>query len=153
MNIDWNIKKKQGNHRPTLSYTVTLEEHEMELDMEPLTLTSTLAVVPHEERGWCLPGEDERRDDWQPTEFHLLAVPWFRVGVDSGFLRLPFRESREYPEVEISFRRLRDEYEKLVCEALRWGSLDVKASLQAAEKTKEKIAGTLVAKKMLQLAG
>lgn len=150
MNIDWRITKKAGNYRPTLSYVITLEEHEMELAIERLVIETTLPVIASPERAWCLPGEDERRAGWQPEGFHRLAVPWFRVGVDSGFLRLPFRESALYPEVEFSFGRLRDEYEKLVRRALRWGSLDISGSLSGTAATKREIAGTIAAKKMLQ---
>lgn len=112
-----------------------------------------MPVIPNESRGWCLPGFDERAEEWKAKSFHLLSVPWFKIGQDAGFLRLPFRENGKYPEVEESFKKLRKEYEIIVCQAYRWEAIDEAGALHTTEETREAIAGTIAAKKMLELFG
>lgn len=151
MKITWKIEKKRGNYRPSLRYTISLEEHERAIAMESVRVESSIPRIPEPGRGWCLPGEDERADGWQPTEFHFLTVPWFKTGTDSGFLRLPFRSSAEYPEVEESFIRLRECYEEAVRAVYQWKPISLSGEMETSQKTKDAIAARLAAMQMLRL--
>ncbi len=153
MKIVWKIKKKRGNYRPELKYTITLEEHERAIAMESVRIESTIPCVPQSARSWCMPGENERAEGWQPTEFHFLTVPWFKTGIDSGFLRLPFRDSGEYPEVEASFARLREKYEEVVRKTYGWQPIEEDGRMETSSETKAAIAARLAAMRMLDLTG
>lgn len=153
MKIEWKIEKQRGNYRPDLKYTISLEEHERAIATESIRIESTIPRIPQPGRRWCMPGEFERTEGWQPTEFHFLTVPWFRTGVASDFLRLPFRESGEYPEVEASFTRLREKYEEVVRKTYGWQPIKENGKLETSSETKTAIAARLAAMQMLALAG
>ncbi len=153
MKIQWKIEKKRGNFRPTLKYTISLEEHERAIAVESVQIKSSIPRIPEPGRGWCMPGEYERAENWTPTEFHFLAVPWFKTAVNSDFLRLPFRNSGEYPEVEESFSRLRQKYEEIVRKTYGWEPICQKGEMETSKQTKEAIAARLAAMQMLALGG
>ncbi|PID41137.1 MAG: hypothetical protein CR981_04615, partial [Proteobacteria bacterium] len=149
MKIKWALNKKRGNFRPTLRYVITLEDFEKSLAMDAVSVRSTIPRINDSSRTWCLPGCDERHPDWKPTGFHRLSVPYFKTGISEDFIRLPFRESGEYPEIEYSFSLLRERYETVVAETYRWGPIREERELGLTEETREKIAATLTARKML----
>ncbi len=152
MKIEWKIEKKRGNYRPDLKYTILLEEHERAIAMNSIRIESSIPCIPQPGKRWCMPGEYERAEGWQPTDFHFLTVPWFKTGFDSDFLRLPFRESGEYPEVEASFALLREKYEEVVRKTYNWQPIEEEGSMETSGETKAAIAARLAAMQMLALA-
>jgi hypothetical protein len=153
MKINWKVEKKRGNFRPMLTYNISLEEHEAAIAMHAINIAGTIPRVPEGNRSWCSPCCDEREDGWQPESFHYISVPHFKNGSSSGCIRLPFRESREYPEVEESFKMLRTAYEEVVREVYSWKPVSEEGELNITSETKEQIAASIAAQKMLNLFG
>ncbi|MCG8565544.1 MAG: hypothetical protein MI747_10740, partial [Desulfobacterales bacterium] len=91
MRIHWTIKKKRGNFRPTLTYTLKLETHEKALAVHAVTVQSQIPFIPRPHESHCLPGEHERADDWAPSDFRHLSVHHLRTGEIREFIRLPYR--------------------------------------------------------------
>ncbi len=145
MKINWTITKKRGNFRPTLNYKITLEAFEKKLAVNAVSIKSTIPAVPDPHQGFCLPGTNERSPQWKGSNCHYLSVPYFKKGEASGFIRLPFRESREYPEVTASFQTLRDAYETVVRQAYGHGPLNLTDELEMSQGTKQEIAATITA--------
>ncbi len=153
MRIQWQIDKKRGNYRPTLSYTITLEEYERTIAMHSVSIQSTIPRIPNSGRSWCMPDCDERASGWQPVEFHHLHVPYFKTGTAAGFIRLPFRPGCRFPEVEQSFTVLRRAYEEVVGRVYAHEPFREQFELDMRPETKQKIAATLTAQKMLGFLG
>lgn len=153
MKIIWKIEKKRGNFRPVLTYSLRLEEHEQAIAMHSVTIESFIPRVSDANQAWCMPGCDERSTDWQPDGFHHFSVPYFKTGSSDGFIRLPFKESGQYPEVEESFKMLRAAYEEVVREVYGWKPACEDGELDITTETKEQIAATIAAQKMLNLFG
>ena len=153
MKINWIIEKQRGNFRPMLKYSISLEEHEEAIAMHAINMESLIPRVPEGSRAWCSPNCDEREDGWQPESFHYISVPHFKNGSSSGCIRLPFRKSGEYPEVEESFTMLRTAYEKVVREVYSWEPIREEGELSITTETKEQIVATIAAQKMLNLFG
>ncbi len=152
MRINWKIEKKRGNFRPSLKYTMVLEEHERELAVDAVQVKSGLPCLENPHQEFCLPGTHERTPGWVPTDFHWLSVPFFRDGEKGGTIRLPFRESGEYPEVKEAFLKLQEGYEQLVREAYDWAPIKEQGELDATLETKQAIAATLVSRKLALLS-
>lgn len=148
MRINWKIDKKRGNNRPSLTFTIVLEDFERELAVDSVNILTTLPKIENSNQAYCLPGCNERAADWQPLDFHWFTTPYFRDGRREGFIRLPFRESGEYPEVRESFDQLKTRYEELVTEAYRWSPLDKSGELDLSDSTRQAIAATLTARKL-----
>ncbi len=153
MKIDWTIKKKRGNFRPWLTYEITLESFEKELAIHAVQIQSQIPVIPSAHLSYCLPGEHERSLIWKPDRFHVLQVPYFKDGYTDGFIRLPFKESAEYPEVELSFKKLREEYEKKVRKVYAHPPLEQTGSLDISDETRRVIASKVTANRLLSLFG
>lgn len=60
MRINWKIEKKRGNLRPTLTYSVSLEEHEKALALPPLRIVSNIPKPAEHWQEHCYPGQFER---------------------------------------------------------------------------------------------
>ena len=153
MRIKWQIKKKRGNFRPTLNYTITLESFEKNLAIHSVGLETQIPELPSAHKSYCLPGENERHPLWSPKRFHWIQVPYFKTGRVSEFIRLPFRESRDYPEVEESFRELRRIYEEKVCEAYGQSPFEQNGSLDITPSTQKKVAARVTADRLMGLFG
>lgn len=153
MKISWKIDKKRGNYRAGLSYTITLEEYERELAVHAVNMCSFIPIIPDSEQNYCLPGRNERSPDWQADSYHYINVPYFKMGDLSNFIRLPFKESGCYPEVEQSFIKLRHIYEEVVKEAYGWEPVNHQDELDISKETKKHIAARVTAGKMLALYG
>ncbi len=149
MKISWNIEKKRGHFRPILIYTVELEEFERELAVPRLNILSTIPKLDKPGQSHCLPGENERAEDWVPRDYHYISVPYFKEGYLRETLTLPFRESGLYPEVAQSFALLREKYEEIVRNAYSQQPLSQSGELDITPETKQAIAGALAARKML----
>ena len=153
MKIDWQIRKKRGNFRPRLSYELTLETFEKKLAIHAVQVESLIPVIPKSHLSYCMPGENERDASWTPDRFHTLQVPYFKEGVLAGFIRLPFRDANEYPEVEASFRKLRDEYEIKVRKAYASGPINQAGSLDISKRTQGQISAKVTADRLLSMFG
>ncbi|NDY74492.1 hypothetical protein DO021_21685 [Desulfobacter hydrogenophilus] len=151
MKISWEIKKKRGNYRPVLTYTMTLESFEKSLAIHAVSVKSFIPRLPRPHENFCLPGENERHPHWIPKRFHIFQVPYFKAGETSGFIRLPYRESGKYPEVETSFRQLRDTYEEKVCEAYGQGPFENRGNLDISAETREHVAAKVTANRLLAI--
>lgn len=113
MRIDWKIVKKRGNIRPVLTYSVTLDETEKALALPALRIRSTIPEPPDSWQEFCYPGHLERSDaPVDPERVYDLEMPSHKGKSWPQTLRLPWREDNAYPEVEESFRMLRDAAEK-----------------------------------------
>lgn len=150
MNIQWSITKKRGNLRPLLNYTITLNEFEKGLAMPAVRIESTIPKPP--DAGWehCWPGQNERAP-WTPAEFHLLMTPSHRAGETTGQVKLPWRESNEYPEVKQSFLALRDAFETALAQAAASAPLHEEDTLEASSAAKKTIAPAYAAERLLQV--
>lgn len=153
MKIDWQIKKKRGNFRPRLLYTITLESFEKELAIHAVQVESQIPMIPCSHLSYCLPDEHERNLSWKPDRYHVLQVPYFKDGYTEGFIRLPFKDSGQYPEVMSSFKKLREEYEKKVVSVYAHPPLEQTYSLDLSEETRTRIASRVTANRLLSLFG
>jgi len=149
MRIHWKIEKRQGNHRPLLSYALELEEHERALAVEAVNILSLIPKIDAPTTPYCLPGCHERARDWQARDYHWLTAPFFRDGRRDGSLRLPFRESNLYPEVEQSFVLLREAHEQVVQRAYRWEPIQEEKTLRLTPETRRTIAAKVTANRLL----
>lgn len=151
MKIKWDIKKKRGHFRPSLNYHIRLESFEKALAVPAVRIQSLIPEIPNSHLSFCMPLENERCPGWEPVSYHPLSVPYFKHGETHGFIRLPFRNSREYPEVEESFKILRREYECIVLQAYSQGPVCVRGELDISTHTRTNIAAAVTARKMLGL--
>ena len=151
MKVDWQILKKRGNFRPTLTYTITLEPFEKKLAVHAVWVESHIPEIPNPSQRYCLPGENERSPVWIPSEFHRLQVPFFKIGERRDFMRLPFRESGEYPEVESSFLALRNAYETVVKTVYGKEPIHQRGALDMSPETRTCVAARVTADRLLNL--
>ncbi len=151
MKINWKIKKKRGNFRPILTYTMTLESFEKSLAIQAVSVQSQIPEIPRPHENFCMPGENERHPAWTPKRFHCLQVPYFKIGEASGFIRLPFSETGEYPEVEASFRDLRQAYEAQVSIAYGQAPFETVGDLDLTAETRAQVAARVTADRLLKI--
>lgn len=149
MHIVWQIEKQLGNHRPRLSYILELEEYERRLAVEAVNIHSLIPRIEAPHQTFCLPKCFERDANWQPLDYHWLTAPFFRDGRRNGFIRLPFRESGRYPEVEQSFALLREAHEEVVRRAYNWGPISEAGRLDISSDGRRAIAASLTAERLL----
>ncbi|WP_051957960.1 hypothetical protein [Desulfobacter vibrioformis] len=151
MKVNWKIRKKRGNFRPRLTYTISLDAYEKKLAIHAVQVESHIPMIPGSHLSYCLPGEHERSMSWKPDRYHVLQVPYFKDGYIDGFIRLPFKESGQYPEVVSSFEKLREEYEKKVCMVYAHPPLEQTGSLDTTDDTRSRIASTVTANRLLSM--
>lgn len=147
MRIRWEIKKTQGNIRPTLSYTMELEEFERELAVDAVNIQSLIPKVEKPGQMYCMPGTFERGQAWEPRDYHWLTAPHFKTGSRTETIKLPFRRSNHYPEVDQSFELLRLEHEEAVQQALGCSPISIQGELDFTAGTRKNIAGAVARKK------
>lgn len=153
MKINWQIKKKRGNFRPRLTYTITLESFEKKLAIHAVQVESHIPMIPSSHLSYCMPGEHERSPSWKPDRYHVFQVPYFKDGYIDGFIRLPFKDSGQYPEVVASFKKLREAYEKKVISVYAHPPLEQTGSLDISKDTRSQIASRVTADRLLSLFG
>ncbi len=153
MNIKWTIEKKRGNFRAVLNYEICLEDFEKELAVPTVTIVSRIAQIPEPRNRFCLPDTNERVRGWLPARFHPMSTPGFRRGETQKSILLPYVSSSQFSEVEASFCLLRSEFEKEMQAAKESESVLIRNELRLTEKTSKKMAGDIVAHKMLKLVG
>jgi hypothetical protein len=155
MKIEWSIIKKRGNLRPLLNYKVSLEEHEKNLAVPPVSIVST---IPRPKEDWqehCYPGQyerNEREEVASACEFYTLEAPSHKGHAWTRVLRLPWRENNLYPEVEASFDQLRQELENELQTAHASLPMQKSGALQTSASGKTAIAPGILADRFLRIA-
>lgn len=152
MLIEWKIEKKRGNVRPRLCCKITLSGFEKALAVSPLQIPSTIPKPPESFWEHCYPGERER-DSWKPGEYYYLSTPSHKQGELQENFILPWREDNQYPEVEESFKLLRDEHEKLLRRAYDSRPFELEGALDITPETKRHIAPAAAAERILKVVG
>ena len=130
MHIEWNITKRRGNIRPVLHYTVTLEEHERELALPFIRVVSTIPEPPDSWQEFCYPGQHERAENPASGKTY----------------------ENDYPEVEQSFKKLRDAFEAELKAAYGSLPMDESNSLETSFDARRFIAPGILAERFLMLA-
>lgn len=153
MKIKWTIEKPRGNFRPVLEYEMILEDFEKELAMPSVSVSSDVPVIPDPRCHFCMPNSNEREPDWRPTRFHNFTSPDFRRGKANKRLILPYTCSSDFVEVESSFKRLRDAFEKEMQGAKDSESLLIRKELCLTEEARQNMATGIAAHRILQLVG
>lgn len=152
MRITWNIEKKRGNLRPQLTYQVVLEGHEKALALPLVRVESTIPEPPSSWQPHCYPHEFERAGA-APAGFYQLSTPGHARARHGCTLRLPWREDNRYPEVEESFELLRQAFEQALEAAHASEPMDVSGELAVSANVKRRLAPSLLADRLLGLAG
>lgn len=150
MKIEWTINKKAGHLRPKLHYTITLEDFEIELAVPMVRMTSTIPKPPDAGQHYVWPGTKEYGKE-KPEEAYDLCTPSHKTGHCREMLMLPMRPGNDYPEVEVSFRRLRRAYEKALLAAYANNAFETRGRLEMTPETKRCVAPAVVARRFLAL--
>lgn len=152
MEIQWNITKKRGNFRPTLTYTVTLAEHERALALPFIRIQSTIPEPSDAWQEFCYPNQHERVEEYVSGKFYNLEIPSHKQHTWQNTLRLPWRENNNYPEVKESLEALRAKFEELLNAANASLPMDENDSLSISEAARDAIAPAVLGARFLQLA-
>ncbi|XPV75067.1 MAG: hypothetical protein ACNI27_10530 [Desulfovibrio sp.] len=160
MKIQWELKKKRGNFRPEITYTLALEGYEKELGVNPVTVATAIPKPAENWQGHCYPDCLERKRGGSTEQgiktlepFYSITTPSHKVGTVSGSLRLPWREDNSYPEVEAGFKVLRDSFEAVVKSVYDSAPLEKVEELGMSTDLKKHLSSGIAAKKMLLAAG
>lgn len=152
MEIKWNISKKRGNFRPTLTYTVVLADHERALALPFIRLAST---IPQPADAWqevCYPSQHERSEGYSPKSFYNLEIPSHKQQTWTNSLRLPWRVDNNYPEVHDSLHALRVAFEEALQSAYASLPMDENDSLHISDVARNSIAPAVLGERFLKLA-
>ncbi len=152
MKIEWKITKKLGNLRPTLSYCFVVETFEKALALPPINIDSTIPEPMDSWQEHCYPHEFERADNAEYKGFYRLSLVTHKGNMWSQSIRLPWREDNAYPEVEESFRLLREAFEMELANANASKAMDESASMQLSDAANQTIAPAAFAEKFLNFA-
>lgn len=152
MRITWNIEKKRGNLRPVLAYQVVLEGFEKSLALPMVRVESTIPEPPSSWQAHCYPHEFERAGA-DPVGRYQLSTPGHVRARHGQSLRLPWREDNRYPEVEESFELLRQAFEQALGAAHASQPMEESGELAVSASLKRRLAPSLLADRLLKLAG
>ncbi|MDL2316456.1 hypothetical protein LJC59_05180 [Desulfovibrio sp. OttesenSCG-928-A18] len=155
MRIEWTIEKKRGNLRPMLRYSVTLEEHEKALALPGISVLSCIPEVEEERQEYCYPGQYERTKiatTGIERQRRYLEIPSHVGHSWTHSLRLPWRKDNDYPEVETSFRLLREAFEKELAAAYASKPMRAEGSLETSAPAKANIAPGILGERFLRSA-
>lgn len=152
MHMEWTITKQRGNSRPTLTYTLTLSEYETMLCLPAIRVESTIPRPP--DAGWthCWPGQNERSGN-EGVERYLIMTPSHKTGTVTERIRLPWRATNAYPEVEESFQLLRAAFEQELAAASTSLPMQETGTLETTADTKRTIAPACAAERLLRVVG
>ena len=153
MHITWNITKQRGNLRPLLTYSVTLEEHEKALALPPLRVRSSIPEPEEAWREYCYPGELERAEGAAATSCYELETPSHKGRTWPQSLRLPWREDNSYPEVEASFRLLREAFASELERAGASRPMHEENSLELGGTALRSVAPAILGQRFLEAVG
>ena len=149
------VCKKRGNLRPVLTYTVTLEDFERQLATPPLSITSLIPEPPESWQEHCWPGQHERagQDDAGERPCYQLSIPSHKGRHGSQSLRLPWREDNSYPEVEASFRLLREAFASELERAGASRPMHEENSLELGGTALRSVAPAILGQRFLEAVG
>jgi hypothetical protein len=150
MLIEWKIVKRAGHLRPKLYYEVRLESFEIALAVPMVRITSTIPKPPDPGQHYVWPGTKECGKE-DVTEVYDLCTPSHSMGRCREMVRLPMRPEGDYPEVEASFRKLREAYERALMAAYENSAFETTGRLELTPETKRKIAPAAVADRFLKI--
>jgi hypothetical protein len=157
MRMEWRIHKERGYLRPVLYYTVTMEEHEKKLALPPISVLSCIPVPEEHWQEYCYPGQFERGaveegGETAERKYYSLEIPSHQGHSWQQALRLPWRESNEYPEVEASFIQLRAVFEKELAGAYASLPMKTEGSLQTSAAARRNVAPAVLGERLLLFA-
>ncbi len=152
MKIEWSIKKERGNLRPLLSYSLTIEKFEKALALPPILLQSSIPEPVESWRDFCYPNVDERMEAPKYNGFYRLELVSHKGNAWVHKLRLPWREDNLYPEVEESFKMLRQAFEYELQSANASQPMNESSYLQITDVANQHIAPSVLAEKFLNFA-
>jgi hypothetical protein len=150
MLIEWRIHKKAGHLRPKLSYETILEPFEVALAVPMVRMKSSIPKPPDAGQHYVWPGTKECGNE-APVETYNLFSPSHRSGRCKEVLTLPMRKNNHYPEVEESFLKLRQAYEKVLQEAYENSAFETQGRLDMSTDTKRRVAPGVAASLFLGL--
>ncbi len=152
MRIEWSITKQRGNIRPVLAYSFIVEKFEKELALPPILVESTIPEPLEPWQGYCYPNEFERSQIPEYKGCYRLELISHKGRTWKQELRLPWRADNDYPEVEESFQRLREAFEKELSCANQSAPMNECASMQLTDMATQNIAPSVLAEKFLRFA-
>ncbi len=152
MKIEWSITKERGNIRPLLSYSLTVEKFEKALALPPVLISSTIPEPNESWREYCYPNCDERLEIPAYKGFYRLELVSHKGGNYTQKLRLPWRKDNQYPEVEESFKLLREAFEEELKNANASQPMNENFYLQVSDAANQEIAPSVLAEKFLNFA-
>ncbi len=150
MHIEWKIEKRAGHFRPKLYYEIRLEPFEIALAVPMVQIASTILKPPDPGQYYVWPGTKECGKE-KVTAVYDLYTPSHATGHCREMVRLPMRPSGSYPEVEASFRKLREAYEQALIAAYENSAFETKGCLELTMETKRRIAPAAVADRFLKI--
>ena len=142
MRITWKITKPRGVFRPELTYKLEREGWEAELNIPKVYAQST---IPQPSDPVTRINNERTLENDEGTSTHRLVG-----SSEPQKIRLPFRQSGEYPEVAESMAILRAEIERRIIQAHDALALDITGELEMTPATKKHVAAYAAAWKMTQ---
>jgi hypothetical protein len=152
MKIKWEIEKKRGNWRPTLTYTCTKLPDEVNLAIPAVVMGTKIPEPPNSYRDICMPDTDERNEGWVPKNFTTIKTPRNNEQEFGESLKLPWRPGAKprYPEVEEAFALLQEEWEKCLEITAASAAIHLEGSLDHTKKTKDILAPIVARRKITE---
>ncbi|MBQ7607261.1 MAG: hypothetical protein IJU76_04765 [Desulfovibrionaceae bacterium] len=152
MQISWQINKKRGYLRPTLTYSIHLEPHEKALCLPAMRIPSTIAEPIDSWQEHCWPGQYERADPPLLGTHYTIDIPSHEGRTWQQSIRLPWREDNAYPEVEETFRSVRSAYEEEILKAYASLPMKEEKTLEASPALAKHLASGVLAERLLRFA-
>ena len=152
MKIEWKITKKRGNLRPTLSYTFIVDSFEKCLALPPIRICSTIAEPINAWEEHCYPNQYERAENPEYKGFYELSIVPHKGKVWTQEIRLPWRKDNSYPEIESSFKTLRNAFEDELALAYASMPMEEKSFLNISHISTQTVAPAVLAEKFLSFA-
>lgn len=158
MKIEWTIKKKRGNFRPTLDVKFKLEDYETNMNILPVGIKTPFPrEAKAEGKNYFFTSSWKKRcphdtdlKSWK--KFHTICLDTTQSESSCTYY-LPWKPgaSSQYPEVAIVLKALQRKYEKALKEAYDSLPFEINESLDMSSDCKKYIAPGIVAKKMLKV--
>ena len=123
--------------------------------MPPLSITSLIPEPPESWQEHCWPGQHERagQDDAGERPCYQLSIPSHKGRHGSQSLRLPWREDNSYPEVEASFRLLREAFASELERAGASRPMHEENSLELGGTALRSVAPAILGQRFLEAVG
>jgi len=147
MKIKWRIEKKQGYWRPVLTYSIELEQWEIDLAIPKVSIKSKIATPPD----FFSYATEEKNNNWKPKNYHTISTADWSVKKAEREIKLIWKPGKnpDYPEVEESFKMLREAYEKELIKAIESKGFIKDGELELTPQTKRKVAPYAAKQKMI----